>query len=68
MFGPKRGKVTGGWRQLHSEEHCNLHPLLNIIRMTQSKMMKWKGHMTCIAETRNEYKILVEKSEENRPF
>jgi hypothetical protein len=35
IFGPKRGKVTGGWRQLHSEEHHNSHPLPNIIGMLQ---------------------------------
>jgi hypothetical protein len=68
IFGPTRGKVTGGWRQSHSEEHCNVYPLLNIIRMTQSKMMRWKWHMTCIAEKRNAHKVLVGKPEENRPF
>jgi len=25
MFEPKREVVVGGWRRLHSEEHCNFY-------------------------------------------
>jgi hypothetical protein len=32
-LGPKRDKVTGGWRKLHNEELHNLYSSPNIIRM-----------------------------------
>jgi hypothetical protein len=31
-------------------------------------MMRWVGHVACITEMRNSYKILVGKSERKRPF
>jgi hypothetical protein len=33
IFGPKRDKVTGGWRKLHSEELHNLYSMPSIISM-----------------------------------
>jgi hypothetical protein len=33
IFGPKRDKVTGGWRKLHNEELHNLYSSLSIITM-----------------------------------
>jgi hypothetical protein len=33
MFGPRRYKVTGGWRKLHNEDLHNLYPSPSIIRM-----------------------------------
>jgi hypothetical protein len=30
--------------------------------------MRWAGHIACIRETRNAYKVLVGKSEGKRPF
>jgi hypothetical protein len=35
IFGPKREKVTGGWRKLHYEEFHDLYSLPNIIRVTK---------------------------------
>jgi hypothetical protein len=31
LFGPKRGEVTGGWIELHSEELCNLFSSPDVI-------------------------------------
>jgi hypothetical protein len=31
IFGPKRGEVTGEWRNLHNEELYDLYPLPSII-------------------------------------
>jgi hypothetical protein len=45
LFGPKRDKVSGGWRKLHNEELHNLNSLLIIIRMIKSRMMRWVGHV-----------------------
>jgi hypothetical protein len=33
IFGPKRKKITGGWRQLHNEELHNLYYSPDIIRV-----------------------------------
>jgi hypothetical protein len=41
IFGPKRKKVTGGWRKLHNKELHNLYSSLNITRMVKSKKMEW---------------------------
>jgi hypothetical protein len=56
-------KLMRGWRKLHSKELHNLYSLSNIIRVTKSRTMRWVGHVTCIGEMRNAYKILFAKSE-----
>jgi hypothetical protein len=33
IFGPKRGEVIGGWRNLHNEELHNLYSSQSIIRI-----------------------------------
>jgi hypothetical protein len=43
IFGPKRDKVTGGWRKLHNEELYYSSP--SIIRMMKSRRMRWEGHV-----------------------
>jgi hypothetical protein len=45
IFGPKRDKVTGGWRKLHNEELHNLYSSPSMIRMIKSRRMKWAGHV-----------------------
>jgi hypothetical protein len=42
IFGPKRDEVTGGWSTLHNEELCNLYSSPNIIRMINSRRMRWE--------------------------
>jgi hypothetical protein len=43
---PKRDDVTGGWRELHNEDLCNLYSLPDIIRMIKQRRMRWacSGH------------------------
>jgi len=53
---------------LYNEELCNLYASPNIIRVIKSKRMKWVGHVACIGEVRNAYKILVLKPEGRRPL
>jgi hypothetical protein len=67
IFGPKRDEVTGDWRKLHNEELHNLYSSPNIIRMINSRKMRWAGHVARIGETRNAYRILVGKPEGKRP-
>jgi PAS domain-containing protein len=45
MLGPKREEVAGGgWRRLCNEELYNLYVSQNIIRVIQSRRMRWTGH------------------------
>jgi hypothetical protein len=45
IFGPKRDEVTEGWRNLYGEELHNLYSSLSIIRMVNSRRMRWTGHV-----------------------
>jgi hypothetical protein len=56
--------MTGGWRKLYNEEPHNLYSSPSIIRMTNSRRMRWAGHVARIGEKRNAYRILVGKPEE----
>jgi hypothetical protein len=40
IFGPKRDRVTGGWRKLHNEELHNLYSSPSIIRVIKSRRMR----------------------------
>jgi hypothetical protein len=64
IFGPKRDEVLGVWRRLHNEEFNDLHPLLNTIRVTKSRRMRWVGHVACTLNRRASYRIFVGKLEE----
>jgi hypothetical protein len=59
IFGSKRDKVTGGWRELHNEELHNLYSSPSIIRMIKSRRMRWAGPVARMGEKRNAYRILV---------
>jgi hypothetical protein len=65
IFGPKRDKVTGGWRKLHNEELHNLYSSPSTIRM-KSRRMRWERHVARMGEKRNAYRILVGKPEGKR--
>jgi hypothetical protein len=68
IFRPKTDKVIGGWRKLHNEELHNLYGSPSIIRMIQSRRMRWAGDVTRMGKKRNAYRILVGKSEGKRPL
>jgi hypothetical protein len=59
IFGPKREKVMGIRKILHNEELRNLYSSTNIIKVIKLRKMRWAGHLSCVAEMRNEYKILI---------
>jgi hypothetical protein len=40
ICGPKRDRVTGGWRKLHNEELHNVYSSPNIIRINKSRRMR----------------------------
>jgi hypothetical protein len=67
IFGPKRDKVTGGWRKLHNEELRDLYSSSSIIRIIKSRM-RWTGHVARMGAKRNVYRLLVGKPEGKRPL
>jgi hypothetical protein len=67
-FGLKRDELTGGWNKLHNEELHNSYFSPNIIRMIESKRMRWAGHVAQMEKKRNECRILVTKPEGRRPL
>jgi hypothetical protein len=48
ISGSKKGEVIGAWRKLHEEELHNLYCSPNIIRMIESRRMRWAGHVACM--------------------
>jgi hypothetical protein len=67
IFGPKRDEVIGGWIKLHNKELHNLYSSPSIIRMINSRRIRWTGHVARIGDKRNAYRILVAKPEVKRP-
>jgi hypothetical protein len=51
IFGPKRERVTGGWRKPRNEELHNLHSSANIVRKNKLRM-KWAEYVACMGEMR----------------
>jgi hypothetical protein len=64
IFGPQRGKMTGGWRKLHNVELHNMDCWSIILRTIKSR---WAGDVARIGESRNACGIFVGKSEGKRP-
>jgi len=68
IFGGKRDEVTGEWRKLHNEELTDLYCSPSIVGVIESRRMRWAGHVACIGESRDIYRVLVGKHEGKRPF
>jgi len=43
VFGPKRDEVTGECRKLHNEELNDVYSSPNIVRVINSRRMRWGG-------------------------
>jgi hypothetical protein len=63
ISGPKRDEVTGDWRKPHNEELHNLYSFPNIIRMFESRRMRWAGHVARMGKGKA-YRMLVGKPED----
>jgi hypothetical protein len=68
IFGPRRDEVTGEWRKLHNEELHILYSSPNIIRKIKSRRMRRAGHVACMGEEKNVYRVLMGKPEVKRPL
>ena len=65
IFGFRREEVTGEWWRLHNEKLNDLYCSPNIVRVIQSRRMRWAGHVARMGE---EYRVLVGKLEGKRPL
>jgi hypothetical protein len=68
IFGAKRDEVTREWRKLPNGELHILYSSPDIIRQIKSRRMRWAGHVACMGEGRNVYRVLVGKPEGKRPL
>jgi len=66
IFGLKRDEVTGEWRKLHNEELNDLYSSPGIVQVIKSRTMRWVGHVACMGESRDVYRVLVGKSERKK--
>jgi hypothetical protein len=53
-LGSKKDEVTGVWRKLHSWELNDLYSTTNIIRVINSRRIRWAGHVARKGERRIE--------------
>ena len=69
IFRPKTDKAIGGRRKLHNEVRV-LHTSYsspNIIKIKESRMMRWARHVARMKAKKNAYRILG-KPERKRPL
>jgi len=66
IFGTRRDDVTGKWRRLHNEELNDLYSSPNIVRVINSRRMRWVVHVARMGEERGVLRVLVGKPEGKR--
>ena len=59
IFGPRRDEVIGEWRKLHNEELNDLYCSPNIVRVIQSRRMRWAGNVARTGAGKGMYRVLV---------
>ena len=53
--------------ELCNKKHLNSYSTRNIIKMVKLSNMCWAGHVACVGEEGNVYRILVRKRNGKRP-
>jgi hypothetical protein len=59
IFGPKRGEVTGGWRNVRNEKLRDLYTSPSVIRIIKSGRMWKAGHVVRIEDKKNASRLLA---------
>ena len=67
IFWPKRDDERGEWRRLHNGELHDLYGKPDIMRIANSRRLRWAGHVTGMGNERGAWKLLVGKPEGKRP-
>ena len=67
IFQAKRDEITGESRKLHNAELHEYHSSPNIIKNLKSRRLRWAVHVARMEQSRNVYRILVEKTRRKRP-
>jgi hypothetical protein len=67
ISGPK-SEEDGSWRKLHNDELHSLHSSPNIVRVIQSRRMRWAGHVTRMEEGIGVYRVLDRRPDGKRPL
>ena len=67
VLGPERDEVTGVWRRLHDEQLNGVYSP-NIIRVVESRRMRWAEDVTRMGDRRSSYRVLVVRLEGKRPL
>jgi hypothetical protein len=67
IFEAKR-EEDGSWRKMHNDELHSLYSSPNIVRVIKSRRMRRAGHVTRMGEGRGVHRILVGRSEGERPL
>jgi hypothetical protein len=68
LFGPKREKMTGGWRKSHNGDLHNLCSSPNVIRINKSGRMRLRGHTARMEDIKRRPKTSEGKFEGRRLF
>jgi hypothetical protein len=61
IFGSKRDEMTREWRKLHNEELNDMYCSPHIVRVIQSRRMRWVGHVARMGDGKDVYRVLVGK-------
>ena len=68
IYGPKINEETREWKKLHNEELHAIYASPDIVRIIKAGRLQWAGYVAQIKDTRNAYRILVDKSNGKRLF
>jgi len=68
IFGSKKDEVTGEWRKLYNEELNDMCSSPNIVRVIESRRIRWAGLVTRVGDGRSVNRVWVGKPEEKRPL
>jgi hypothetical protein len=67
IFGSER-KEDGSWEKLHNDELHSLYSSPNIVRVINSRRMRWAGHVSHMEERGSVYRVWVERPKGKRPL